>query len=942
MATGVLAGSLTATDGCACDCTGTGFYGNNCENVGDTTKDGGGAIYASGVQLTIEDTQFVENKVDNSKVGGRRALNQGRGGGICAYKSTVIIKAGVFQRNTVTHEGLGGAIFGEDSTFQIQSTIFKENSALSGGAIRAQASEDAGATCDVNVEQSEFTKNDAAHFGGAISIHFCTALISGSSFTRNKASGSSAVRMVTKRKKVGDTYQNVQQVRDGVVRGGSGGAVHVLGSAVTVRTSTFYSNEAISCNNFGAGGTNFGGFPIFDIPNSDSKLGFCCNSFHGQQSVDTCMLQSVVDEKAAAGSIDIADTDKFRSTCLSQGGLGGGIFVEKHPLASNLAVVATTFTHDAATTGAAIHATSVGVSVEYSMFQVKNKFAGGVGEANMDDTAAPGSQDVCNSGPGLVEGCEDRAETSASMAAFGHPPGCPFDALIWTKSIPETRSECPKLQPFPFRVRTLEAFTNVDSTQVFKAWGDPICLTQAELTVECELLLPYRGTSTGAPAPPSTGGTVQCPGKPSYCDCDGDCGGPLCSCTEADACCGRGGNLAGGTDSSDPIESYDIDNACPSTCGKCIQVADTVADIVADTGSASNNHPTVYAKDVVATISSTTFERKDVHNDAMVLRYIQLDEPRDQNGGSSFKIFNTTFASFQERNSVFIGGGLGGCLQNPCAKGYMCGYMQYSLSCELCPAGTVSIDGISCSACTAGAGPSADQSSCLACEGTTYSIVGQCLDCALPNVVDSGHQSCTACAAGKKPSAHQDACVDCVGATYSAFGIECSACEPPRVVSVSANGARIGCSACLAGEGPTEDVTACEACTGKTYSTIGICQDCLEPSAVNTAHTACAPPFSCLGGTSCPTDVDCNHISQCVRCIVGSVSIGILPCEPCTEQGKVANFGQAVCEACSGGSQPDVNRSQCVHCEGNTFSTFGITCVVCPDGKLQESCKKAQ
>ena len=413
---------LTATDGCACDCTGTGFSGTNCETVGDSTKDGGGAIYASGVQLTIEDTEFVENKVDNLNVRDRSALKQGRGGGICAYKSTVTIKAGVFQRNMVNHEGLGGAIYGEDSTFEIQGTTFEDNSALSGGAIHVRASEDAGATCDVNVEQSEFIKNEAAHFGGAISLHFCTALISGSSFRENKASGSSAVRMMTRRTKVGDTYKNVQKVRDGIVRGGSGGAIHVFGSAVTVRTSTFYANEAISCNNFGADGINFGGFPIFDKRNSDSKLGFCCNSFHGQQSVDTCMLQSVVDEKAAAGT-DIENADKFRSTCLSQGGLGGALLVEKSPLArgshsgdSNLAVVATTFTDNAAAIGAAIHATSAAFSVEDAIFEVKNKFSGGVGEATMDDTANPGSQAVCDSGPGLVEGCEDTAETFDSMA----------------------------------------------------------------------------------------------------------------------------------------------------------------------------------------------------------------------------------------------------------------------------------------------------------------------------------------------------------------------------------------------------------------------------------------------------------------------------------------------------------------------------------------------
>jgi hypothetical protein len=81
-----------------------------------------------------------------------------------------------------------------------------------------------------------------------------------------------------------------------------------------------------------------------------------------------------------------------------------------------------------------------------------------------------------------------------------------------------------------------------------------------------------------------------------------------------------------------------------------------------------------------------------------------------------------------------------------------------------------------CVMCSAGTEPNVDRTTCVTCVGATYSTVGQCQDCAAPNIVDGAHQTCTACVAGQEPNADRTSCVGCTGIEFSSFGVDCQTC----------------------------------------------------------------------------------------------------------------------------------------------------------------------
>ena len=88
----------------------------------------------------------------------------------------------------------------------------------------------------------------------------------------------------------------------------------------------------------------------------------------------------------------------------------------------------------------------------------------------------------------------------------------------------------------------------------------------------------------------------------------------------------------------------------------------------------------------------------------------------------------------------------GSCQQHPCLQGSSCSYSNFSSSCQPCPEGTYSGDGILCDLCPPGTGPSADQTRCEPCGGMedplAYSTFGVCLECHGDNVVSDDRQRC--------------------------------------------------------------------------------------------------------------------------------------------------------------------------------------------------------
>jgi hypothetical protein len=76
-------------------------------------------------------------------------------------------------------------------------------------------------------------------------------------------------------------------------------------------------------------------------------------------------------------------------------------------------------------------------------------------------------------------------------------------------------------------------------------------------------------------------------------------------------------------------------------------------------------------------------------------------------------------------SAVQVGGVPYDCAKHPCNLGQSCHLARYSLECKHCPENTVGLDGIICSDCAAGEGPSADKTQCLPCADGYYSQFGE-------------------------------------------------------------------------------------------------------------------------------------------------------------------------------------------------------------------------
>ena len=259
--------------------------------------------------------------------------------------------------------------------------------------------------------------------------------------------------------------------------------------------------------------------------------------------------------------------------------------------------------------------------------------------------------------------------------------------------------------------------------------------------------------------------------------------------------------------------------------------------------------------------------------------------------------------------------------------------------CDLClalGASLYSADGVSCSACGAGSEPFTDRTGCQSCSAVSDVHVSATGD------------ACVQCGVGSQPTADATSCESCLSLTDGLVLVQCGwiAVRPlccwsraqyaahgmrhvRRFGQYSSDGRE--CLDCAPGQGPTVNPTGCTACTGIDYSVAGVCQACLPPAMSNVAHITCTVPYECPSGTACLRALGCLQRDHCVSCDAGFMSSGgnNEPCTQCGEPGKRANDGKTACEPCPAGSEPSVDRSQCLVCAATNFSTFGIQCQVC-------------
>jgi hypothetical protein len=278
------------------------------------------------------------------------------------------------------------------------------------------------------------------------------------------------------------------------------------------------------------------------------------------------------------------------------------------------------------------------------------------------------------------------------------------------------------------------------------------------------------------------------------------------------------------------------------------------------------------------------------------------------------KIKNTRFEPLFDHRSVVGFTVLAGCEQFPCKRAQRCSYTNYSLSCTSCPKGTVGMDGIRCTVCAAGTGPTLDQTSCAMCPTKQYSPFGVCQDCTMPSIISGNGTLCSKCEPGKEPDTNQTQCLKCKAGTYSQFGVQCIQCGD--VVDTK----QTSCNKCQAGLGPNKNRTACLSCKTGSVSSAGVCSACDGQGQVaNAKQSACE---SCSAGKQPMSDR-----SKCVDCVLANYSLSGVACISCKAP-SVVDQRRSSCAACPAGTGPNKERTGCVACTGAKYSTTG-TCQAC-------------
>ncbi|WP_296887139.1 Ig-like domain repeat protein [uncultured Methanobrevibacter sp.] len=200
-----------------------------CTFTNNTAKSNGGAIHWSGINGTIIDSTFTDNKATGET---GTALYTGDGGAVIWIGSNGKVKNSTFKDNTAAVRG--GAVFLEnntelscDNTTFDNCTFISNHAGTNGGAVDWHEGAENG-----NVLNCIFEDNTANANGGAVYWRGHNGEITNSNFTNNIAKGLNKGR-----------YGNV----------GDGGAVFWAGMNGTVTNSRFINNKATMNNNYRTG-----------------------------------------------------------------------------------------------------------------------------------------------------------------------------------------------------------------------------------------------------------------------------------------------------------------------------------------------------------------------------------------------------------------------------------------------------------------------------------------------------------------------------------------------------------------------------------------------------------------------------------------------------------------------------------------------------------------
>jgi hypothetical protein len=195
------------------------------------------------------------------------------------------------------------------------------------------------------------------------------------------------------------------------------------------------------------------------------------------------------------------------------------------------------------------------------------------------------------------------------------------------------------------------------------------------------------------------------------------------------------------------------------------------------------------------------------------------------------------------------------CVDNPCGAGSRCIFRDHSTLCEPCSPNEISVDGVSCVACSPGSEPNDEQTECMQCDSGHASNIGICTFCAAGKTGSADRTECIACQPGTYRGAEDDECVQCPVGTQSSDSVECRTCPPGASPTEARDGCNaceagkhsadgIECTSCDAGSQPSALLIGCDSCRlsgPNAYSPDGVtCRDCPPRNAPNDERTECS------------------------------------------------------------------------------------------------------
>eukprot|EP01048_Picozoa_sp_COSAG05_P005948 COSAG05_NODE_368_length_10734_cov_4.853315_3_plen_1041_part_00 len=165
-----------------------------------------------------------------------------------------------------------------------------------------------------------------------------------------------------------------------------------------------------------------------------------------------------------------------------------------------------------------------------------------------------------------------------------------------------------------------------------------------------------------------------------------------------------------------------FNNAAATSDGGAIWVESSVLTIlnaIFRHASVSGRGGAIYAASSNISISSSIF-----HACAADDQLAGVGDSLFMTQCDSIVILGTNFEPFDEEATVVFDmswlRSMGGCAKHPCGPGFSCSYSEYSLACTRCSGGTIG-DGLQCTSCGSGRGPTAQHSGCERCIGNSYS-----------------------------------------------------------------------------------------------------------------------------------------------------------------------------------------------------------------------------